>query len=81
MFEDICKKYNHYFSREYSIYHKDYPWLEDILEIADDEFVSYYERDIAVPESAIKYGLKKLRDDLKVNNYKNCIAQAKMLYT
>ena len=42
VFEDICKKYNHYFSREYSIYHKDYPWLEDMLEIADDEFVSYY---------------------------------------
>ena len=42
VFEDICKKYNHYFSREYSIYHKDYPWLEEMLEIADDEFVSYY---------------------------------------
>ena len=54
VFEDICKKYNHYFLREYlfgmlrksyydySNYHKDYPWLEDMLEIVDDEFVSYY---------------------------------------
>lgn len=27
---------------DYSIYYKDYPWLEKMLEIADDEFVSYY---------------------------------------
>ena len=54
VFEDICKKHDHYFLREYllgmlgtsyydySIYYKDYPWLEKMLEIADDEFVSYY---------------------------------------
>ena len=27
---------------DYLIYHKDYPWLEEMLKIADDEFVSYY---------------------------------------
>ena len=46
VFEEICKKHDHYFPREYflgmlgtshfdySIYHKDYPWLEDMFEIA-----------------------------------------------
>ena len=88
VFEDICKKHNHYFPREYflgmlgtshfdySIYHKDYPWLEDMLEIADDEFVSYYEKRFAIPGSANKYGLKELHDYLKSNNYNICIASS-----
>ena len=48
VFEDVCKKQGHAFPREYflgmlgtshfdySIYRKEYPWLEDMLEIADD---------------------------------------------
>ena len=81
VFEDVCKKHGHAFPREYflgmlgtshfdySIYHKDYPWLEDMLKIADDEFVSYYEKRFAIPGSANKYGLKELHDYLKSNNY------------
>ena len=84
VFEDVCKKHGHAFPREYflgmlgtshfdySIYHKDYPWLEDMLKIADDEFVSYYEKRFAIPGSANKYGLKELHDYLKSNNYNNC---------
>lgn len=76
VFEDVCKKHGHAFPREYflgmlgtshfdySIYHKDYPWLEDMLKIADDEFVSYYEKRFAIPGSANKYGLKELHDYL-----------------
>lgn len=29
---------------DFLIYYKDYSWLEDILEIAYDEFVSYYKK-------------------------------------
>lgn len=88
VFEDVCKKHGHAFPREYflgmlgtshfdySIYHKDYPWLEDVLKIADDEFVSYYEKRFAIPGSANKYGLKELHDYLKSNNYKICIASS-----
>ena len=88
VFEEICKKHDHYFPREYflgmlgtsyfdySIYHKDYPWLEDMLKIADDEFVSYYEKRFAIPGSANKYGLKELHDYLKTNHYKICIASS-----
>ena len=48
------KKHDCYFPKEYllgmlgtsyydySIYYKDYLWLEEMLELADDEFVSYY---------------------------------------
>ena len=88
VFEDVCKKHGHAFPREYflgmlgtshfdySIYHKDYPWLEDMLKIADDEFVSYYEKRFAIPGSANKYGLKELHDYLKSNNYNICIASS-----
>ena len=85
VFEDVCKKHGHAFPREYflgmlgtshfdySIYRKEYPWLEDMLEIADDEFVSYYEKRFAIPGSANKYGLKELDDYFKSNNYNICI--------
>lgn len=76
VFEDVCKKHGHAFPREYflgmlgtshfdySIYHKDYPWLEDMLEIADDVFSSYYDERFAIPGSANKYGLEELHNYL-----------------
>ena len=33
-------------------------WLEDRLEIEDDEFVSYYEKRFVIPKSANKYDSK-----------------------
>lgn len=86
MFEDICKKQDHYFPKEYliamlgtscydySIYHKDYPWLEDMLEIAYDEFVSYYKKRFVIPESANKYEIGRIVRFFKVHNYNICIA-------
>jgi len=38
----------------YSIYYKDCLWLEDMLEIAYDEFVSYYKKRFVIPKSANK---------------------------
>ena len=86
--EDICRKHDHYFPREYllgmlgashfdcSIYYKDYPWLEDMLAIANQEFISYYEKRFSVPGSANKYGLLELYEYLKKNEYKICIASS-----
>lgn len=86
--EDICRKHDHYFPREYllgmlgtshfdcSIYRKDYPWLEDMLALANQEFISYYDKRFSVPGSANKYGLKELHDYLGGNHYKICIASS-----
>lgn len=88
VFEDVCKKHGHAFPREYflgmlgtshfdySIYRKEYPWLEDMLEIADDVFTSYYDERFAIPGSANKYGLEELHDYLKEKGYKICIASS-----
>lgn len=35
-------------------------WLEDRLEIADDEFVSYYEKRFVIPKSANKYEIGRI---------------------
>lgn len=38
----------------------DYSLLEDILEIAYDEFVSYYKKSFVIPESANKYEIGRI---------------------
>ena len=88
VFEDVCKKHGHSFPREYflgmlgtsyfdcSIYHKEYPWLEDMLKISNDVFTSYYDKRFAIPGSANKYGLEELYNYLKENGYKICIASS-----
>lgn len=59
---------------DYLIYYKDYSWLEDILEIAYDEFVSYYKKSFVIPESANKYEIGRIARFFKVHNYNICIA-------
>ena len=59
---------------DYSNYHKDYPWLEDMLEIAGDEFVSYYKKRFVITESANKYEIGRNVRFFKVHNYNICIA-------
>lgn len=38
----------------------DYSLLEDILEIAYDEFVSYYKKSFVIPKSANKYEIGRI---------------------
>lgn len=59
---------------DYLIYYKDYSWLEDILEIAYDEFVSYYKKRFVIPESANKYEIGRIARFFKVHNYNICVA-------
>lgn len=59
---------------DYLIYYKDYSWLEDILEIAYDEFVSYYKKALWFQNLPINMKLEELHDFFKVHNYNICIA-------
>lgn len=91
VFEDVCHKNECSFPRELlytmlgtsgfdcSIYEKEYPWLQSMLNKADAEFDTYFDTRFSMPGSANKYGLNELYDYLKKNNYRICIASSSSL--
>ena len=91
VFENVCQKKHVQFPRKYlinmlgtsdfdlSIYNKDYPWIEQMLEQADNEFDDYFNHKFKHAGSANKLGLKELYDYLKLNGYKICIASSSSL--
>ena len=91
VFERVCKKNNVCFPKEYlinmlgtsdfdlSIYQKDYPWIDKMLEQADNEFDDYFDYKFKNPGQANKSGLKELHDYLKKNGYQIAIASSSSL--
>lgn len=91
IFEDLCRNNNYCFPRELlynmlgtsgfdcSIYKKEYPWLQSMLNKANAEFDTYFNKRFSVPGSANKFGLKELYDYLKKNDYRICIASSSSL--